>query len=246
MLIDPFTTLAQIVNFLVLVALLKHFLYRPIMAAMEQREKKIATRFQQAENREILAQEEIERYQQKQKDWDAKKNQRLKLIEQEVNDYRQALLKVTKTAIEKQQKQWAEALEKEQNVFILALRQKASQQVIKLAQKILTDLASVTLEEQIIGKFQEKLQHFRLDLDKNSPLTIHSTFPISESLQIQLYETIQRHCSEQITLNFEQSSQGICGIELRTSSYKIAWNIQQYLDELETEMKQLLTSREVK
>ena len=42
MLIDWFTVSAQVVNFLILVWLLKRFLYRPILNAIDAREKRIA------------------------------------------------------------------------------------------------------------------------------------------------------------------------------------------------------------
>ena len=43
MLIDWFTVAAQAVNFLILVWLLKRFLYKPVLAAIDEREKRIAT-----------------------------------------------------------------------------------------------------------------------------------------------------------------------------------------------------------
>ena len=51
MLIDWFTVCAQIVNFLVLVALLKHFLYGPILRAMDAREQTIAGRLAEAQQK---------------------------------------------------------------------------------------------------------------------------------------------------------------------------------------------------
>jgi dTDP-4-amino-4,6-dideoxygalactose transaminase len=42
MLIDWFTIAAQVLNFLILVWLMKRFLYKPIILAIEAREKKIA------------------------------------------------------------------------------------------------------------------------------------------------------------------------------------------------------------
>ena len=42
MLIDWFTIGAQALNFLILVWLLKHFLYQPILNAIDEREKRIA------------------------------------------------------------------------------------------------------------------------------------------------------------------------------------------------------------
>ena len=43
MLIDWFTVGAQALNFLILVWLMKHFLYKPILNAIDAREKLIAT-----------------------------------------------------------------------------------------------------------------------------------------------------------------------------------------------------------
>src|SRR5476649_1716532 len=58
MLIDWFTVAAQVVNFLVLVWLLKRFLYKPVLAAIDEREKRIATQLQDAEKKKAEAQKE--------------------------------------------------------------------------------------------------------------------------------------------------------------------------------------------
>ena len=44
--IDWFTVFAQVINFLILVWLLKQFLYKPILNAIEARENKVAGQFQ--------------------------------------------------------------------------------------------------------------------------------------------------------------------------------------------------------
>ena len=243
MLIDPFTTIAQIVNFLILVALLKRFLYHPIMQAMEKRENKIALRFQEAEDREKLAQQEINQYQQKQQEWEELKSKRFQQLEEEVAGYRESLIEQVKTATENKKRQWQEVLQQQQQKFMLELRQRTSEQLIKITRQVLTDLATVSLEEQIILKFQEKLENFNWNVVEPSHFVIRSTFPISSTYQSQLYKTIQSYFSQKIELTFEQSSQEICGIELRSSSHKIRWNIDQYLDELEAEIKRSLTVR---
>ena len=49
MLIDPFTVLMQVINFIILIFLLKRFLYKPVLKVMEEREKKIAAQIKEAE-----------------------------------------------------------------------------------------------------------------------------------------------------------------------------------------------------
>lgn len=53
--IDYFTFAAQIINFLVLVFLLRHFLYRPVIRSMKEREQKISDQLKDAEEKRIQA-----------------------------------------------------------------------------------------------------------------------------------------------------------------------------------------------
>ncbi|MGO8820022.1 MAG: F0F1 ATP synthase subunit B, partial [Desulfomonilaceae bacterium] len=64
MLIDWFTVIAQIINFLILVFLLKRFLFDKITGAMDERERKISSTLDDANSTKRLAAEEAERYRQ--------------------------------------------------------------------------------------------------------------------------------------------------------------------------------------
>src|SRR5665811_1807411 len=65
MLIDWFTVLAQVVNFLILVWLLKRFLYRPILDAIDAREKRIAKELADADAKKAEAQQARDEFQHK-------------------------------------------------------------------------------------------------------------------------------------------------------------------------------------
>ena len=56
MLIDWFTVGAQTLNFLILVWLMKRFLYKPILNAIDAREKRIATQLSDADTKTAEAQ----------------------------------------------------------------------------------------------------------------------------------------------------------------------------------------------
>ncbi len=58
MLIDWFTVLAQVANFLILMWLLKRFLYKPILRAIDDRETRIAETLRQAEEQKKAAESE--------------------------------------------------------------------------------------------------------------------------------------------------------------------------------------------
>ena len=67
MLIDWFTVIGQLLNFLVLVWLMKRFLYRPILNAIDEREKKIAAELADADTKKALAQKESDDFKKKNK-----------------------------------------------------------------------------------------------------------------------------------------------------------------------------------
>ena len=60
MLIDLFTVIAQIINFLILVYLLKRFLFNRIIKIMDDRENQIIDRMQGAEAAKEEAQKELD------------------------------------------------------------------------------------------------------------------------------------------------------------------------------------------
>src|ERR1019366_5512534 len=70
MLIDWFTVGAQALNFLVLVWLLKHFLYKPILNAIDAREKGIAAKLAEADGKTKDAQKQHDEFENRNKTLD--------------------------------------------------------------------------------------------------------------------------------------------------------------------------------
>src|SRR5476651_1021899 len=70
MLIDWFTVGAQALNFIVLVWLLKRFLYKPILNAIDAREKRIAAELADADAKKAEAQKDRDEFQHKNEEFD--------------------------------------------------------------------------------------------------------------------------------------------------------------------------------
>ena len=82
--IDWFTVVAQIINFLVLALLLKHFLYGRVVSAMEQREADIAKRWQAAEQTQHDAEQELATAQHKNRELEEQREELLSKIRDDV------------------------------------------------------------------------------------------------------------------------------------------------------------------
>src|SRR5271167_3809410 len=83
MLIDWFTVGAQGLNFIILVWLMKRFLYKPILNAIDAREKKIAAELADADAKRADAKKERDEFQKKNEDFD---KQRADLLARATDD----------------------------------------------------------------------------------------------------------------------------------------------------------------
>src|SRR5580693_6836832 len=90
--IDWFTVVAQAINFLILVWLLKRFLYRPILSAIDAREKGIADQLADAVAKEAEAHKDREDFQHKNEAFDKERAALLTKATDEAKAERQRLL----------------------------------------------------------------------------------------------------------------------------------------------------------
>ncbi len=91
--IDYFTIVAQIINFLVLVFLLRHFLYRPVIKAMDEREQKMVSRLKDAEQKREEAEAEAESFRQMKQELEDKRQEMLTKAAEEVQILQSDLMK---------------------------------------------------------------------------------------------------------------------------------------------------------
>ena len=242
MLIDWFTVIVQIINFLVLVALLKRFLYSPIIKAMEQREQKIANLLEAAAAEQQEAQAQAKLYQQKQQELENQKQTWLAEAKQEIAIERQTLKQAAEHEINSLRHQWYESLQWEKQAFLNTLRQRVSQQILMTVRRVLGDLANTSLEQQIVNTFVQRLEEFNWPSQTNPQVVIKSNFTLNEETRSQLIATLERKITHSITVKFEEDTSLICGIELLNHGYKISWNVDHYLDGLEGQIQQALTN----
>ncbi|MEZ4485078.1 MAG: hypothetical protein R2864_10965 [Syntrophotaleaceae bacterium] len=92
MLIDWFTVAAQTFNFLLLIWLLKRFLYGPILQAMDRREARIAGRLQEAQQEQEAAKNEAAEYRRLNRELEEGRAERLREVTEEAAQHRKQLI----------------------------------------------------------------------------------------------------------------------------------------------------------
>ncbi|GAB2784268.1 ATP synthase subunit B [Rhabdobacter roseus] len=245
MLIDWFTVAAQIVNFLVLVWLLKRFLYKPILEAIDARERRVAAQLQEANTRMLEATQKGEVLAQKNEAFDHQRQELLQEAVDQAKAERKRLLEESRAEIQTLRLTLEQALRDEQGSAQQVVRARIQHEVIAISQQILTDLASQSLEEQMVAVFVERLKQLgeteRKPLvtafqspSEQPPLTLYSAFELAADQRAMLQETLTQVLGSTPPLHFSTRPELLNGIELSAEGYKLSWNVSDYLRDLET------------
>jgi F-type H+-transporting ATPase subunit b len=239
--IDWFVFLAQIFNFLLLMYLLKRFLYGRIIKAMDDREAKIAARFSEAEELKVKASEAAELYEKRNQLLNDRKEQLLNEATLAADSKRKELMEKVRADVDQVKTRWQDMLIREQNAFFADLRQRAAKQLYATARKALSDLADADLEERIIDEFIRRVQV--LDEEKSvsirkaisgggNRVTIQSAFDIPAPKQTKIEEVLKKQITNGFTIRYLLEPDIVSGIELRVNGHKIAWSLNEYLETL--------------
>ncbi len=253
MLIDWFTVGAQALNFIILVWLLKRFLYKPILNAVDARERRIATELADADAKKADAQKERDDYQHKNEEFDQQRAALLSKATDEANTERQRLLEDARKAADALSAKRQEALRSDANTLSQTIRRRTQQEVFAIARKALTDLATASLEERMSEAFIHRL--LTIDSKANEgiaaflktasePAVVRSAFDLPEAQRAAIRKTLNDTCSAEVHIRFETAPDLISGIELTTNGQKIAWSIADYLAALEKAVDEILREKD--
>jgi F-type H+-transporting ATPase subunit b len=127
--IDWFTVIAQAINFLILVWLLKRFLYKPILKAIDEREKKIAAQIKDADDRKAGAVKEQVDFKKRNDDFDAQKKALMDKAVADSNAQRDKLLEDAKNQANTLRSNLEKAIKEKQESDALASAAKTQEQV---------------------------------------------------------------------------------------------------------------------
>ena len=249
MLIDWFTVTAQIVNFIVLIVLLKYFLYDRIIKAMDRREETIRSRLEEAESKKEEAEQEADSYRRKNEEIDRNRSEMLTQAKDEAEKERKSLSKKARKEVEKARVRWEESVQKEKDAFLRELRRLAANQVYAISRQVLRDLADSELEERLVEVFLSELQdmpeekrHAMAEVirEEGNTAAVRSGFEISTKLRRKITESVRDSLAEKAEVTYETVPDMIMGIELKSKGEKIAWSLENYLDGLEERAREAL------
>jgi len=240
MLIDGFTTIAQVINFLLLVYLLHRFLYAPIIRVMDEREKKIAQTLAHAKMAEETAKQNVIELEKEKQLFFTTKEKRMAEARHDIEMWRDKQTAAIKDEIENLRQTSINKLENEQQTFLNALKMEVTRQVISISEKAIKDLAEQRLENRIIFVFLEKVKALEQKIEMKNytgEVRVTSGFEVAPEMTAVLSEKFSEWFPKSESVVFHRSETLGLGIEVTAGDHKTAWHLNKYLKNLKDDIR---------
>ena len=156
------TIIAQVINFLILVIILRAVAYKPVVRLLEQRGDKIQESLNKAEADQKAAEATLAQYKQKLQDANVKAQEIMDKAEKSARDERDASILATKQEIEQMKKAAAEEIQRDREKAVEQLRSEVVSLSLAAAGKIISKNIDNKENERLIGDFINQLDKEKL------------------------------------------------------------------------------------
>ncbi|MEP6288268.1 MAG: hypothetical protein ABJ079_00040 [Marinomonas sp.] len=233
--IDWITVAAQIANFLVLVGLLKRFLYRPILDGIDAREVEITNRMQEAVQAKEQAQAVEQDYEDKMQTLNVAQSEMTETIRKSAEAQRDDLLAEAQKRLETESATWKAHLDEETHKYTAKMHRAGARALLSLTRKALIDLADETLEARmahhLVGQFGPMAPDLKRAAGQATEAVITSQGLLQDSVKKELTAEL-RGVFPKIEMRFGTDEEQAPGLVLRVGGAQLSWTVESYIDGL--------------
>lgn len=231
------TFLLEIINFLVLIWILKRFLFNPVRAIIARRRAAIDTRIQEAEALQAEAQRLKQHYQTRLSDWEAEKRQLQRTLTEELATEKAKRLAEIATQIEIERERNRVAQTRQQGDLRRGMEETAIHQAAAFASRLLREAADAETEARLIdivigeldGLEQNRIEAFRAAQGEISDIRIASAHGISQRQRDALQASLSSLFPAQRPIRFERDAKLLAGIRISTGNWVLGCNLKDEL-----------------
>lgn len=233
------TFLLEIINFLVLVWILKRFLYRPVLSILEKRREKIEQSLTEASNQHAQALTLEQQYKDRLDTWEHEKLQLRETLLHEIQKERMQKLEALQTELNSEREKTKIIEQRQQVETLRQYQQTAHEQGARFATKLLNAVASQEMESHLFDlliktfdEMSEDKQQSLLNTSKTSSeaVTVTSAYALSETQQQQLEQKIYSLLKQTVNISYLQDTQLLAGLRITIGGWVLRINLQDELN----------------
>lgn len=239
MAIDAFTLVAQVVNFLVLLFLLRAFLFRPVQRVMAERERRIAEEHAAAERARSEAETEAQALRDERESLVARRRERVAELERELERTRLERLDAVRAEAEAARASWRTDLERSRRDTANELRRLAPSLLADALRRSWRALADEDLEARAVTTFARHLAGLddatRAALGAAAavgPLAVATAFEPTREQREALTSALTGVLGVAAEVAFERDPELVAGVALRVGDLRVGWSVDDHVSGL--------------
>jgi F-type H+-transporting ATPase subunit b len=235
---DWSTFVLEAVNFLVLIWILRHFLYRPVAGAIARRKAAVEQTLAAADTRRTEAERLKQQYESRLAEWEREKTGLRSQAVAEVETQRAQLM----TGLQRSVEQERERNRLVERRHLAELRDKAAREAaarsLQFVARLLARIATAGLEAELVRVALEDLS--RLDSNRADALApirapnpgsidVRSAFPLPAAQREQVRQALRRLTGTEVAGTFECDERLIAGLRIGIGPLVLRANLQDEL-----------------
>ncbi len=232
------TFLLEIVNFLVLVWILKRFLYKPVVDVIARRREKIEQTMRAAKEKHRAGEALQAQYENRLADWEGEKEAARTTFHREIEQERVHRLETLATELEAERKKREVVAERERLESERRLENQALVLAAGFAARLLSRVAGAELERRLVEVLQEDLPRLSAErrrtleqalLRESGPIEVTSAYPLDDAGQRKLEQVLADLAGRPVACRYRQDSSLIAGAQLRVGAWVLHVDIRDEL-----------------
>jgi F-type H+-transporting ATPase subunit b len=232
------TFILEVINFLVLLWLLKRFLYRPVLGVIAKRRESIA---QQVEDARVLHREAGElkaRFENRLSDWDQERQRALASLNREIEAERGRRLAAVDREIAAAEEKHRVLVKRQEAEAARQLEERAMEAAAGFAAKLLRVASGPELEQRLVQLVIEQFaalsdderESLRHGLGNGERTTVvASAYPLDAAQRETLRGTLSGLAPECAECRFEEDANLLAGLRITVGSWRLGLNLQDEL-----------------
>nr|WP_305792865.1 F0F1 ATP synthase subunit delta [Sedimenticola hydrogenitrophicus] len=229
----------EVVNFLILIWLLKRFFYQPVLNVIAQRRRQIREELRQASREQAEANQLKTRYEARLGDWETERQAARAALEQELVQERGKRLRQLDDELDRQRLKHAARDLQQQTQWRRQAETEALQLGAAFTSRLLTTLAGPELDRRLRQLFIDQLttlpesalkQLHQGRLDEAPRIEVVSALPLDESQQQAIRQALEQRIGPSLgQWQFRQDTQLIAGLRISIGGWLLHANLQDEL-----------------
>ncbi len=235
------TFIFEIVNFFILLWLLKKLLYKPVISLLLERKKLIDSRLEEAKRAKEKAENLKAEYESLLKKMEEKKKTELARITQEVEERKKYLEEQLKKELELERERFLSSLEAEREKFLNRIKEDVVKLSVTFSSKLLEKLADkhihqklVELSFELLKKLpEEERKTVSNEIRSRGTIQIESAYPVSDKELKTLNRIFKDIFGIEVKISVLTDPSLVAGIRIHAGSKLIDGSIKGQLGVLE-------------